>query len=173
MDSFDLIALKSEGPIPQQRAQLMVDAIGRLMVNCGLLENLCKSGIFDLEQDEAERIRICNLPWGQRSGSLIKLIKKHVSEQDLQFQIIQVIEKIKVLMMNSRNPIAHGLVIDKKEEILIDDSKLRKNSENGELEATRRGIGLPEIKQRIDESADLVNEWKELWERIQNKKRTP
>ncbi len=172
MDSFDLIVLKSEGPVPQ-RAQLMVDAIGRLMMNCGLLENLCKSGIFDLEQDEAKRIRICNLPWGKRSGSLIKLIQKHVSEQGLQMQIIQVIEKIKILMMNSRNPISHGLVIHKKEEILIVDSKLRKNSENGQLEATRKSIRLSEIKQRIDESADLVDEWKDLWERIQNKKRTP
>lgn len=167
MESFDLYALRSQGSVPDH-VKPMVDAVGKLFMNCGLLENLCKSAVIDLEQDEDERIRICNLQWNNRSSSLISLIRKHISEHDLQIQVIRVIEKIQNLMLNSRNPIAHGLVIYKKEkeEMVIVDTKFRKNTETGEMEATNKGIGLSEIRQRVDESAELIDEWDNMWRPI-------
>lgn len=167
MESFDLYALRSEGSVPDH-VKPMVDAVGKLLMNCGLLENLCKSAVFDLEQDEDERIKICNLQWNNRSNALKTLIQKHINEHDFQTQVIRVIEKIKVLMLNSRNPIAHGLVIYEKEkgEIVIVDTRFRKNTETGKMEATNKGIGLSEIRQRIDESAELIDEWANKWGEI-------
>ena len=168
MSSFGLVALRSEDS--QEDAQPIIDALGRLIINCGLLELYCKNGIFEFEQDENQQIKICNLKWGQRSDYLIKLIKKHVSENALQDNMNRVIQNTKDLMVHFRNSVAHGGVNVENDEIYIFDSKLRKNPENGNLETVREVIRLPELRQRVDESAGLVDEWVDLWERVQQKK---
>jgi len=163
-----VIALRSEDS--PKDAQPMVDAIGKLVINCGLLELYCKNGIFEFEQDENQQIKICNLQWSSRIKRLIELIKLHVCEQDLQDQIIQVIQETKDLMADFRNSVAHGMVVEENDEIFIFDTKIRKNPENGKIEAVREAIRLPELKQRVDESVGLVDKWVDLWERIQQKK---
>lgn len=170
MPSLGLVALRSEDS--QEDAQPMVDAIGKLIINCGLLEYYCKNGIFEFEKDEREIIKNCNYKWTKRSDFLIKLIEKHVYEKDLQADMIQVIQKTKDLMDNFRNSVAHGMVCDQDEEIFIFDSRLCKNPENGEIASKRGAIRLPEIKQRVDESAALVEKWVDVWERFQQKRRT-
>lgn len=170
MAYLGFVALRSEDS--QEDAQPMVDAIGKLIINCGLLETYCKNGIFEFEEDERNIIKNCNHQWTKRSDFLIHLVRKHVCEKDLQAEMIQVIQKTKDLMDNFRNSVAHGMVCDQEDGIYIFDSRLCKNPEYGEITSTRGAIRLPEIKQRVDESAALVEEWVDVWERFQYKKRT-
>ena len=129
MPSLGLVALRSEDS--QEDAQPMVDVIGKLIINCGLLETYCKNGIFEFEQDKRKIIKNCNHRWTKRSDFLIHLIREHVWEKDLQADMIQVIQKTKDLMDNFRNSVAHGMVCEQDNEIFIFDSRLCKNPENG------------------------------------------
>jgi len=170
MSFLGLVALRSEDA--QEDAQPMVDALGKLIINCGLLETFCKNGICEFEKEVDKQIYICNLSWRKRSTHLMALIGENVHEGDLHDRLIKVIQKTQDLMNNFRNSVAHGMVCDQDDEIFIFDSRFCKNPENGELDTTRGAIRLPELKQRVDESADLVEEWVDLWERIQHKKGT-
>ena len=166
MPDLGLVALRSEGAPGD--AQPMVDAIGKLIINCGLLETFCKNGICVFEKDVDQQVRICNGKWADRSKDLKELIKQKVCDQNLRDRLIEVIEKTQDLMSKFRNSVAHGMVCDQDDEIFIFDSKFRKNTANGELNTTRDAIRIPELKQRVDEAADLVEEWVDLWEQLKH-----
>ena len=73
MDSLTLFGLKSEGTI-DAAAQDIVDALGRLMFNCGLLEALSKNWIWEFETDEVKRDELCKVLWYKRTKGLKVLI---------------------------------------------------------------------------------------------------
>jgi len=153
----------------------MVDALGRLIFNCGLLEGFSKNWIFELEEDQAIIISLCTLFWKQRTEKLKNLIEKKVGENDLQKDMIQVINDTQDLMGNFRNSVAHGIIkVKENDEVVVVDFKLRQNHETGEICRVREeDITLNEIREHIDQSEVLADRWVQLWERIKNREKIP
>lgn len=135
----------------------IVAALGKLLFNCGLFELLSRSWIFELEPNDAKRIKLCNKLWGKRREGLKKLIGEKLNVTDLKPKFIQVIEDTDELM-NFRNSVAHASLVENNDEaIVIFDSRMEQESEIG------RKISLGEINDKINQCADLFDKWNRLW----------
>jgi len=171
MNDVGIRRVRSADPIPRY-AKPMVEAIGKLIMNCGVLEAYCTNGIVDLEKNQAQRILKSDRPWHKRSDHLIELIRKHVGDQALQAPMLQIIHKAKGFIEEFRNSFAYGMVMElnAEKEIVLMDSRLCLHHENGKFVSKKKDIRLPEINKRIDQSVDLVKDWHDVWQQIQKRK---
>lgn len=155
LNSFNLIALRSERQIPNRVARL-VGGLGKIIFNCGLLELLSKNWIEEVEQVELERKKQCNQLWNEKSKKLKQLIKEKLNA-DLTPKLIQVIDDAADLM-KFRNSVAHGSLVENDDgKIVLYDSRRTLQFPDG------RAIRLHEINDKIDQCADLFDEWNRLW----------
>ena len=159
MDSMYLIALTSEGSIPE-RPQAMVDALGKLMFNCGLIELHSKNLIWDLEPIEKERNDLNRKFWYRRTEGLKRLIANQNLEANLQDKCFKVIDNSRDLM-EFRNSVAHGSLME------LNDSEI-KLYDSGQTDQYPHGraILISDIKTKVDEAFALCDCWFELRDQI-------
>lgn len=157
MNSVEMVVLNSKDPIPDQ-GQSIIDAIGRLMANCGQIEGFSKSWIWELEPDETKRQKLCRHFWKRRIKGLKILIDIQNYHDEFKRKLIQLIEDSNELM-DFRNSVAHGsLYVIGASDARLYDSQLTEEHPTGKF------IIVEDIKKKIDEAEGLLDKWIQLWQ---------
>jgi len=137
-----------------KRSDKFTSAVGKLMVNCGMLEALSQSWLMELGQNRLAKPKNDDLRtkvFNQRKDKILALICKYISDREFQRKLRNTWTRTEAIM-KFRNSIAHAPLIESngRSKVFYDAKSKTK-------------VTLQEINPMIDQCSDIIDEINDLW----------